>query len=82
MRYEQPTTNEDTMTTQEVNLLIARLNLVQVLHESNKDNNNKAVTDLHRYYGYLFRSHGRLYDHHTKQSYSFQDIETLIRSRK
>ena len=69
------------MTTEQVNLLLARLGLHQVLHQSNKDNNNKAATDLHRYYGYLFRSHGRIYDYHTKQSYSIQDIETLIRSR-
>ena len=69
------------MTTEQVNLLLARLNLVQVLHESNKDNNNKAATDLHRYYGYLFRSHGTLWDHHTKQSYSIIKIEALIRSR-
>ena len=69
------------MTTEEVNTLLARLGLHQVLHQSNMDNNSAAVTDLHRYYAYRFRSHGNLWDYHTKQSYSIQDIETLIRSR-
>ena len=78
----QPTTNEDTMRTEEVNLLLARLNLVQVLHQSNMDNNNKAATDLHRYYGYLFRKYGQLYDSTTMHWYSIIDIEALIRTRK
>ena len=67
------------MTTDEVNLLLARLNLHQVLH--NMDNNDAAVADLHRYYGRRFRTAGNQYDWYTKQSYSIQDIEALIRTR-
>ena len=67
------------MTTEEVNLLLARLNLHQVLHDM--DNNDAAVADLHRYYGYRFRTAGKQYDWYTKKSYSITDIEALIRTR-
>ncbi len=69
------------MTTEEVNLLLERLGLHQVLHQSNMDINNKAATDLHRYYGYRFRTAGKQYDWYTKKSYSITEIEALIRMR-
>jgi len=69
------------MTAQQVNLLLTRLHLYQVLHQDNDNDNDKAVADLQKYYGHRFRNNQTLYDWHTKKHYSKQDIETLIRNR-